>query len=55
MSNDSQDPSNEITVDASSKDSELDSDTPDVGIGLVVLGGICLLFGIAIGLVFTVK
>ncbi len=55
MPEDPQNPSKEITVDSSSKESELDSDTPDVGIGLIILGGICLLFGIALGLVFTLK
>ena len=55
MPEDPKDTSNQNTVDSSIKESELDSDTPDVGVGLVVLGGICLLFGIAIGLVFTVQ
>ena len=55
MPEDPQNPSKEITVDSASKESELDSDTPDVGIGLIILGGICLLFGIALGLVFTLK
>ena len=55
MSEDSHDPSNKITADASSKDARMDPDTPDVGVGLILLGGICLLFGIAIGLIFTVK
>ena len=55
MSEDSQDPSEKNTTNPSSKHSGADSDVPEVGIGLIVLGGICLLFGIAIGLVFTVK
>lgn len=55
MSEDSQDPSNQITTNPSSKDPGSDSETPEVGIGLIVVGGICLLFGIAIGLVFTAK
>lgn len=55
MSDDSQDPSNQITADSSPNDSKMDPETPDIGIGLILLGGICLLFGIAIGLIFTVK
>ena len=55
MSEDSHEPSNKNTVDSSPKDSESDSETPDVGVGLILLGGICLLFGIASGLIFAVK
>tara|TARA_B100001093_G_C26551399_1_gene894630 strand:- start:418 stop:585 length:168 start_codon:yes stop_codon:yes gene_type:complete len=55
MSEDSQDPSDKITTNPSPNDSVLDSEMPEVGIGLIVLGGICLLFGIAIGLIFTAK
>ena len=55
MSEDSQDPSDKNITNPSSKDSQADSETPEVGLGLIVLGGICLLCGIAIGLVFTVK
>ena len=31
------------------------SDTPKVGIGLILLGGLCLILGVVIGLVFTAK
>ena len=55
MSENSQDPSDKITTEQSSSDLESDSETPEVGLGLIVLGCICLLFGIAIGLVFTTK
>ena len=55
MAEDSQDPSDKITTDPSPKDSVSGLETPEVSIGLIVVGGICLLFGIAIGLVFTAK
>ena len=55
MSEDSHDPSNKITVDSSPNDAKMDPETPDVGVGLILLGGVCLLFGIAIGLIFTAK
>ena len=55
MSEDSQDPSDNNIRNPSPKDSPSDSETPEVGLGLIVLGGICLLCGIAIGLVFTAK
>ena len=51
MSEDSQDSSNRISTDPS----ENNSDMPEVGVGLILLGGVCLILGIAIGLVFTVK
>ena len=49
------DPSNKITADVSPNDAKVEPDTPDVGVGLILLGGICLLFGIVIGLIFTVN
>ena len=55
MSEDPQDPSGMISADLSSNSSESNSDTPEVGVGLIVLGTMCLIFGIAIGLVFTAK
>ena len=32
-----------------------DPDTPEVGIGLIVLGGLCLVLGVVVGLVFAAK
>ena len=55
MSEEPQDPSDMISRDLSSNSSESNSDTPEVGVGLIVLGTMCLIFGIAIGLVFTAK
>lgn len=55
MSEDPQDPSGMISADLSSSSSESNSDTPKVGVGLIVLGTMFLILGIAIGLVFTAK
>ena len=55
MSEDPQDPSDMISRDISSNSSEFNSDTPEVGVALIVLGTMCLILGIAIGLVFTAK
>ena len=44
-----------IATESPQKLSEREPETPEVGIGLMLLGGLCLLLGVVIGLVFTGK
>ncbi len=55
MSEDSQAPPNKISTADPQNDLESDAEDPEIGVGLILLGISCLIFGIAIGLVFTVK
>ena len=32
-----------------------ENDTPEVGLGLILLGALCLILGIGIGLIFSIK
>lgn len=52
MSTDNPDPSKKI---AQKNDSTSTEDTPEVGVGLLLLGALCLVIGIGIGLIFSLK
>lgn len=32
-----------------------ENDTPEVGLGLILLGAICLILGVGIGLIFSIQ
>lgn len=52
MSIEKPDPSKKNTQENDSMSTE---DTPEVGVGLLLLGALCLVIGIGIGLIFSLK
>ena len=55
MSTEEPDSAKKIATESPQSIANPQSDTPKVGIGLILLGGVCLLLGVIIGLAFAVK
>ena len=55
MSTEEPDSAKKIAIESSRPLSNEEAETPQVGAGLIVLGGLCLVIGVYIGLVFAMK
>lgn len=55
MSTEEPDSAKKIATESPQSVASAESDTPEVGVGLIVLGGLCLVLGVVIGLVFAAK
>ena len=55
MSTEEPDSAKKIAIESSHPLSNEEAETPQVGAGLIVLGGLCLVIGVYIGLVFAMK
>ena len=55
MSTEEPDAGKKISTQHPSSISSKAGETPEVGIGLIVLGVLCLVVGVGIGLIFSVK
>ena len=55
MSTKEPDSSKKISTESQQNVEATESDSPEVGFALIVLGGVCLVLGVFIGLIFAVK
>ena len=55
MSTEEPDSAKKIATEGPQSVVSAEPDTPEVGVGLIVLGGLCLVMGVVIGLVFAAK
>ena len=55
MSTEEPDSSKKIATEGPQSVVSAEPDTPEIGVGLIVLGGLCLVMGVVIGLVFAAK
>ena len=55
MSTEEPDSVKKISTESPQSVASAEPETPEVGIALIVLGGLCLVLGVVIGLVFAVK